>query len=186
MIDFQQLASLALFLILLLLGFILVLISFIPISFGVTVTMLGRDRWFSLCLGVMLFLSCFWLLSSGAFPKVVGQTLASAVDTPSRVANQSVPRPISTAAGQVVDCIPMTSSGQSVPTLNIRNSRWMDDRAVMVEIQCPQSKRQSTEANSTLTFLEDGGNVSLNQGWAKVRYEITGWVAKDRLEFPNP
>lgn len=185
MIDFQQLASLALFLVLLLLGFILVLIAFIPISFGLTIHMLGRDRWFSLGLGAILLLCCFGLLSSGAFPKLASQTLLNPADAATRFGTQTAQRDISVPAGQAIDCIPMTSGAQRVPTLNIRNERSTADPAIVAAIQCPQANLKSGDSTSALVFLEDGGNSGLNQGWAKVRYEITGWVAKDRLDFSS-
>jgi len=184
MIDFQQLASLALFLTLLLLGFLLVLITFIPISFGVTVNMLGRDRWIALGLGVVLFLCCFVLLSSGAFPKVASQVLADPATVTSRFNAADQERSVS-VTGDRADCIPITSSAQQTPILNIRNTRATDSTP-MAMIECPQAKFQSGDAESVLVFLEDGGNNGLNQGWAKVRYEVTGWVAKDRLNIFKP
>lgn len=184
MIDFQQIASLALFLSLLLLGFLLVLIAFIPISFGVTINMLGRDRWIAIGLGAFLFLCCFGLLSSGVFPKVANQGLLNSTTTQARYDAPGQPKDIS-ATGDRADCIPITSSAQATPILNIRNTRTMD-ATPMAMIECPQARFQSGEAESILTFLEDGGNSGLNQGWAKVRYEVTGWVAKDRLNVFSP
>lgn len=181
MIDFQQIASLALFLSLLLLGFLLVLIAFIPISFGVTINMLGRDRWLAIGLGAFLFLCCFGLLSSGAFPKVASQGAMNSATTTSRFDAPGYPKPVS-VTGDRADCIPITSSAQATPILNIRNTRTMD-ATPMAMIECPQARFQSGEAESALFFLEDGGNSGLNQGWAKVRYEVTGWVAKDRLNL---
>lgn len=186
MIDFQQLASLALFLSLLLLGFTLVLIAFIPISFGITVNMLGRDRWFALILGAVLFLCCFGLLSSGAFPKVASQPLLNSATVAAQLDAPSGERSFA-GSGDRADCIPLTSSAQKTPLLNIRSVRSIE-AAPMAMIECPQAKFQTSEAQSVLEFLEEGGNEGLNQGWAKVRYEITGWVAKDRLNIfsPNP
>lgn len=181
MIDFQQFASLALFLTLLLLGFLLVLIAFIPISFGVTINMVGRDRWIALGLGVVLLFCCFGLLSSGIFAKVTGQSLVSSTTGTSRFDLPGQSRSVS-LTGDRADCIPVATSAQQTPILNIRNTRTTD-ATPMAMIECPQAKFQSGEAESVLEFLEDGGNSGLNQGWAKVRYEVTGWVAKDRLNI---
>jgi hypothetical protein len=184
MIDFQQIASLALFLALLLLGFLLVLIAFIPISFGVTINVLGRDRWIAVGLGALLFLCCFGLLSSGAFPKVASPGVMNSAMTTSRFDASGYAKSVS-VSGDRADCIPIASSAQATPILNIRNTRTME-ATPMAMIECPQARFQSGEAESILTFLEDGGNSGLNQGWAKVRYEVTGWVAKDRLNVFSP
>lgn len=182
MIDFQQLASFALFLTLLLLGFLLVLIAFIPISFGVTVNTVGRDRWIAVGLGAFLLLCCFGLLAAGTFPKVASQTGIPAATTPAASRFDASGQDRTIAVTDRADCIPITSSAQATPLLNIRNARAIE-ATPMAMIECPQAKFQSGEAESVLTFLEDGGNSGLNQGWAKVRYEVTGWVAKDRLNI---